>query len=300
MSPEAGAITGLFSAVLVICGAILCIVVFLVGYCALRCRAKVDAPEPKQIFGHRGLEVTWTAIPLAIIIFIFGMTFRVMSRITPLPTAKPDLIVTGYQWWWEARYPAEGVVAANEIHIPVGKPLLLRVESADVIHDLWVPELARKIHAVPGHANDIWLEADHPGTYLGACADYCGTQHSWMRFLVIAQPEAEFDAWARQQISPLPASDEGARGRGRKIFQQFVCINCHAVSGVSTNGTAGPDLTHVAGRQTLGGGVMDNTPDNLARWLKNPQAIKPGCLMPNFNLTDQQARDLTAFFEGTK
>jgi cytochrome c oxidase subunit 2 len=275
-------------------------VTFLVGYCICRCRAKPGAPEPKQVFGDRKLEITWTAIPLAIVIFIFGLTARVMRGMDPPASAKPDLIVTGHQWWWEVRYPAEGVEAANEIHIPTGKPLLLRVESADVIHDFWVPQLARKTHAVPGHPNDIWLQADHPGTYLGACADYCGTQHSWMRFLIIAESNEAFDSWVRQQIQPLPANEEGAAGRGRKVFQQYVCMNCHAVSGLSTNGTAGPDLTHVAGRQTLGGGVVDNTSENLARWLENPQAIKPGCLMPGFNLTKQQARDLTVFFEETK
>jgi cytochrome c oxidase subunit II len=300
MSPQAGAISGLFVTVLVVCAIILVIVVASVGYCVARCQGKEGAPEPEQIKGNRRLEVAWTVIPLFIVIFIFGLTARVMSSSDPAKNQNPDLIVTAHQWWWDVRYPAEGVHAANEIHIPAGKPMLLRLESADVIHDFWVPQLSRKIHAVPGHPNEIWLEADQPGAYPGACAEFCGTQHAWMRFLVIAQPAAEFESWTRRQLQPVSANNDGAAGRGQKIFQQFVCMNCHAISGISTNGTAGPDLTHLSGRQTLGAGVMDNTPDNLARWLKNPQAIKPGCLMPDFKLTGQQARDLAGFFETTK
>jgi cytochrome c oxidase subunit 2 len=300
MSPQAGAITGLFALVLFICGVILLIVVSSVGYCVLRCRGKDGAPEPKQVFGYRKLEMIWTTIPFAIVVFIFAMTARVMSSSDPPKNGNPDLIVIAHQWWWDVRYPAEGVHAANEIHIPTGKALLLRLESADVLHDFWVPQLSRKIHAVPGHPNEIWLEADQPGTYMGECAEYCGTQHAWMRFLVIAESPMAFDSWTRQQLQPLPANGEGAPGRAGKIFQQYTCLNCHAVSGISTNGTAAPDLTHLASRQTLGAGVLENTPDNLARWLKNPQAIKPGCLMPNFKLTDQQAQDLTDFFESAK
>ena len=301
MSPQAGAITGLFSVVLVICAIILAIVCGLVGYCVWRGRAKPDAPDPGQIFGHRKLEITWTAIPFAIVVFIFGLTARVMSSSDPPKNREPDLIVTARQWWWDACYPAEGVRAANEIHIPTGKPLLVRLESADVIHDFWVPQLSRKIHAVPGHPNEIWLEADQAGTYQGACAEFCGTQHAWMRFLVIAESPAEFESWTRQQLQPVAENDDGgAAVRARKILQQFACMNCHAISGLSTNGSAGPDLTHLAGRQTLGAGVLGNTTDNLALWLKNPQAIKPGCLMPDFKLTGRQAHDLAEFFEAAK
>jgi cytochrome c oxidase subunit 2 len=300
MSPQAGAITGLFSVVLIICGVILLIVTGSVGYCILRCRAKEGAPEPKQVFGYKRLEVIWTAVPFLIVVFIFSLTARVMSSSDPAKGGNPDLIVTGHQWWWDVRYPGEGIHAANEIHIPVGKQLLLRLESADVLHDFWVPQLSRKIHAVPGHPNQLWLEADQPGTYMGECAEYCGTQHAWMRFLVIAQPQVEFDAWAREQLQSMPAHEGATAEAGRKVFQQFTCINCHSLAGISTNGTAGPDLTHLAGRETLAGGVLGNTPENVARWLKNPQAIKQGCLMPDFKLTDEQTRDLADFLESNK
>ena len=300
VSPQAGAITGLFATVLIICAFILAIVAGLVGYCALCCREKTGAPEPRQIMGHRKLEMAWTAIPFAIVVFIFGLTARVMSSSDPAANRDPDLVVTARQWWWDVRYPAEGVHAANEIHIPAGKPMLLRLESADVIHDFWVPQLGRKIHAVPGHPNEIWLEADQPGTYLGACAEFCGAQHAWMRFLVIAESPAEFASWTRQQLQPAAKNGDASAERSQKIFQQFACLNCHAMNGLATNGSAGPDLPHLAGRQTLGAGVMENTPANLARWLSNPQAIKPGCLMPDFKLTEQQANDLAGFLESTK
>lgn len=299
MSPQAGAITGLFGIILAICCVIFFVVAGWVGYCIVYCRGKDDGPEPNQIFGNHKLEITWTAIPFAIILFIFGLTARVMSSSDPDPSRPADIIVVGHQWWWEARYSADGVHAANEIHIPTGKAMLLDIESADVLHDFWVPQLARKIHAVPGHPNYIWIESDQPGTFMGECAEYCGTQHAWMRFLVIAQAPADFQAWSQEQLQAVTAN-AGTANHTRDIFQQYSCLNCHSINGISTNGTAGPDLTHLGGRQTLGGGVIDNTRDNLVRWLENPQAVKPGCLMPNFNLTQQQAAHLADFFEAIK
>jgi len=297
VSPQAGAIANLFGIVLVICGVIFAIVTSAIAYNLLRFRAKADAPEPRQIFGNRRLEILWTATPAAILALLLFLTSRVMGRVDPPLDAKADIIVTGHQWWWEARYVASGVHAANEIHIPAGKRWLVDLEAADVIHDLWSPQLGRKMDAVPGRTNRVWLEADIPGTYIGFCDEFCGAQHAWMQFRVIAQPPAEFEAWAQQQTQPAIAT--AATAAGRKAFQDLLCVNCHAVGGIGTNATAGPDLTHVAGRETLGGGVLANSPANLALWLKNPQAIKPACLMPNFNLTDGQARDLAAFLEAT-
>jgi len=294
-SPQVEAISGLFVTVLAICAVILAIVTGLVAYCVLRCRAKDGAPEPKQVFGSKNLEITWTAIPCLIVIFIFCLTARVMSSSDPEKNQEPDIVVTGHQWWWDVRYRANGIHAANELHIPVGKALLVDVESADVLHDFWVPQLARKIHAVPGHRNEIWIEADQAGTFQGECAEFCGTQHAWMRFLVIADSPADFDAWQRQQLEPLPDNKQVSA-----LFQQYSCLNCHAVTGISTNGSAAPDLTHLGSRLTLGSGVISNSPENLALWLKNPQTIKPGCLMPNFGLTDQQTQELAAYFESTK
>jgi cytochrome c oxidase subunit 2 len=205
----------------------------------------------------------------------------------------------GHQWWWEVRYPS-GVATANEIHIPVGQPLLVRLEAADVIHDFWVPPLARKMDAVPGHSNSFWMSADAPGEYRGTCAEYCGAQHAWMRLLVVAEPPAAFDAWQRAQLAPAapPASDASARGE--RIFRDEACGSCHTVAGRGFDGRVAPDLTHVASRTTLGAGVTGATPDDLRAWLHDPQSVKPGCRMPDFKLTDAQVSDLVAYFEERK
>lgn len=210
---------------------------------------------------------------------------------------QPDLIVIGHQWWWEVHYPQTGVVTANEIHIPVGRQWLVRLESADVIHDFWVPALARKIQLVPGLTNQIWLEANAPGTYDGECAEYCGAEHSWMRFLVVAESPVAFNMWlhGQENAAAIPAMDSAQTGL--KIFQTMSCINCHSIRGVSVAANAAPDLTHLAGRQILGGGVLSNTETNLFRWLKNPQAIKRGCFMPDLKLTDAQVGALTSYLE---
>jgi cytochrome c oxidase subunit 2 len=189
------------------------------------------------------------------------------------------------------------VVTANEIHIPAGAKWLVQLESADVIHDFWVPRLGPKMDVVPGNTNHIWLEAGAAGQYDGTCAEFCGAQHAWMRFLVIAEPPADFAAWQRRQAIPaaVPATDSARDGL--KIFQTMTCVNCHSIGGVSVAASAAPDLTHLAGRRLLGAGVLSNTETNLFRWLKNPQAIKPACLMPNLNLTDAQAGALASYLE---
>ena len=194
-------------------------------------------------------------------------------------------------------YPSAGVVTANEIHIPVGRQLLLRLESADVIHDFWVPALTRKMDMVPGHPNHIWLAADQPGMYTGACAEFCGVQHAWMRLLIIAHAPAEFDAWLEQQRQPAPHVGTTVEQRGRHLFEQLTCVNCHTIAGTGLSPRIAPDLTHLASRRTLGAGVLENTPSNLARWLHNPQAIKPGSHMPQVLLSEAQVQDLTAYLE---
>ncbi len=300
-SPQAGAIASLFGFVLLISLVIFLIVTLAVALGAQRYRGKDGDGEPRQIFGHKRLEIAWTVIPACIVVLILALSGRVMGEMDAPMDAKPDLVITAHQWWWDARYTATGARAANEIHIPTGKRLLVDLESADVIHDFWAPNLARKMDVVPGHPNRIWLEADRPGTYPGACAEFCGAQHAWMRFFVIAESPAEFEAWQERQVQPVGA--QAAALPGRKVFQVMLCVNCHEVEGVpagaGTNATAGPNLTHLAGRATLAGGVLSNSEANLELWLQDPQAVKPACLMPNFHLTDEQRRDLAAFFEAT-
>jgi len=298
-SPEAQAISSLFVNTLVICGVIGVLVAALVGYCVVKFRAPPGkTKEPPQTHGSHRLEIAWTLVPFFIVVGIFVLTIQAAGASDPSvpPDRAPDVVVVGHQWWWEARYPS-GVITANEIHIPVGKPLLVRVESADVIHDFWVPQLARKIDAVPGHPSTIWMSADAPGTYLGACAEYCGAQHAWMRIVVEAQNQADFDAWQQHELAgPIPPTTDAAT-RGRDLFAQKTCIQCHAVAGMPVGARVAPDLTHVAERKTLGAGVIANDPDGLARWLKHPQRIKPSCHMPDLQLTDAEVSDFVAWFE---
>jgi cytochrome c oxidase subunit 2 len=297
VSPQATAIRDLFSTALLISAAIFFVVATLVGYCIVRFRAR-GTQEPPQIEGHTRLEIAWTVAPILILIFLLFRTAHAMDVSDPPADRAPDLIIIGHQWWWEARYPS-GAIAANEIHIPTGKPLVVRIEAADVIHDFWVAELGRKIDATPGHPMSIWLQADRPGEYQGTCAEYCGTQHAWMRILVVAESPEAFAAWERHQLAPAPPPFEDAAMRGARIFNSMTCVRCHTIaSGPSASEARfAPDLTHVASRKTLAAGELPNTPTDLAHWLQDPQGIKEGCHMPDAQLTDAQVNDLVAYFE---
>jgi cytochrome c oxidase subunit 2 len=303
-SPEAAAISALFGQTLIVCAIIGSVVAGLVGTCIVRFRAGKRPDEPPQTHGNRSLEIAWTLIPLAIVIGLFALTARAMAASDPPSSRPPDIIVVGHQWWWEARY-ASGTVTANEIHIPVGKDVLVQVESSDVIHDFWVPQLGRKVDAVPGHPNSVSIQADTPGKYLGACAEYCGSEHAWMRILVVAQAQADFDEWDRHQREPGGVSTGSPEvRRGEAEFRAKTCVTCHAIAGGGSTdvlpdpgGRVAPDLTHLAERATLGAGVLAQDPANLARWLRDPQGVKPGSHMPDLHLSDGEVTDLTAYLE---
>src|SRR5664280_363586 len=299
-SSQAAAISDLFLVVLAICAVILLIVVGMVGVGLIRFRRRPGSEEPPSYFGNRKLEIIWTVGPTLIVIWLLVLTARAMRQSDPPANREPDLIVIAHQWWWEVRYPKTGVVTANEIHIPVGTKWLVFLESAGVIHDFWVPALARKMDVIPGYTNHIWLEAGEPGKYAGTCAEYCGAQHARMRFSVIAESPTTFAVWLRGQESPavLPVTDSAKDGL--KIVQTMTCINCHSIRGVSVAASAAPDLTHLARREMMGAGVLSNSEANLFRWLKNPQAIKPACFMPNLKLADGQAGALASYLETLK
>jgi len=269
-----------------------------VFYSVVRYRASNDSgPEPRQVFGSRNLEVLWTVVPLLILTGLFIVTVRAMVLIdAPQDSSHaPDILITGHQWWWEARYPS-GVIATYDIHIPASRRLLARIESADVIHDFWTPELARKMDAVPGRASYIWLEADTPGTYLGACSEFCGAQHAWMRFRMIAEAQSTFDAWQKRQAQP-PPEPTGAVAEGARLFQAKNCADCHAVLGTDIELRRGPSLAHLASREFLGSGISRNTPDNVTLWLTNPQAAKPGNRMPDTPMSAEETRAMLAYLE---
>jgi cytochrome c oxidase subunit 2 len=299
-SPQARSILHLGIIASIIFALIFAIVAGAIVYALMRFRWREGEPDPHQFAGNRTIETVWTAIPGVIVIALFLLTARTMSESDPPPAPAPDIVAIGHQWWWEMRYPKSGAVVANEIHIPVGKALSVQLDSADVLHEFWVPELARKITAVPGHTNHLWLQADKPGTYLGVCSEYCGTQHAWMHFLVVVEPQADFDAWMNAQLQPAAAPGGDTAAKGLALFQQTSCVNCHAIKGTPAHGSTAPDLTHFASRRQLGAGIVDNTPENLHRWLADPGMVKPGVLMPNFKFTDEQVTQLVTYFETLK
>jgi cytochrome c oxidase subunit 2 len=295
-SPQARAIYDLGIVSTIIFVLIFVIVTGAIVYAIFRFRGREGEPDPKQFAGSERVEMIWTAIPFLIVVFLFVLTLRAMNRADPPPAPSPDLVVTGHQFWWQAQYPASGAVTANEIHIPVGKALSVRLDSQDVLHEFWVPELARKMSTVPGQPNHIWLQADKPGVYIGQCSEFCGTQHAWMRILVVAEEPSKFEEWQRAQLQPGQAPTSDVAGKGLALFQTSTCINCHAIRGVTgADAHVAPDLTHVASRRQLAAGLLENTPANMRLWLKNPQHIKPGALMPDFNFTDQQLDQLAEY-----
>ena len=301
-SPFEDPIARLFAGMGIYLLAILALVTFLVTYACIRYRARPGASEPRQIAGNTRHEIAWTIAPLASLAILFAFTLHAMSGSDPSPDAdpSPDLVIVAHQWWWQGFYPQSNVVVANEIHLPTGARWYLRLESADVVHDWWVPQLGRKMDAIPGHFNFLWIGARRPGVYTGACAEYCGEEHAWMRTRVIAQSPADFQQWIAQQQStpPPPAGGDAAAGAG--LFMQLTCPDCHTVGGTPAKGTVGPNLTHFASRETIGAGVLDNTPQNVELWMSDPQAVKPDCYMPNFHLTVTQVHQLSAYLETLK
>jgi cytochrome c oxidase subunit 2 len=299
-SPQARSIFDLGVVAAIIFAIIFVIVAGIIVFALMRFRWREGEPDPHQLAGNRTIEIVWTAIPSVIVVALFALTARTMNLADPPPPPDPDIVVTGHQWWWEGRYPKSGVVVANEFHIPVGKPMSLRLEAADVLHEFWVPQLARKITEVPGHPNHIWLQANKPGTYLGVCSEFCGTEHAWMHFLIVAEPQAEFDAWEKAQLQTAATPAGGSAADGFALFQKSICANCHAINGATARAQVGPDLTHFASRRQLGSGIADNTPENLRRWMADPQRVKPGVRMPDFKFTDEQLTQIVDYLETLK
>ena len=281
--------------VLAICAVIFLIVAGLLAYTVTRFRRRPgdDGHEPPQVYGSNQIELAWTVLPILIVFVLTLVTARTIAEVqnaVPPPKAV-QVTVVGHQWWWEYRYPELGIVTANELHIPVSdaaqpKPTFLKLESADVAHSFWVPQLAGKTDVIPNRDNRMWIDAKTPGTYLGNCAEYCGTQHARMLIRVIVHPPGEFEKWVEAQ--QREAANDIQVKAGRDIFFSTSCVNCHRIKGTEANGKFGPDLTHLMGRQTLGSGAAPNTAEMMRSWVRNPQGIKEGCYMPDMQLTDEE------------
>lgn len=300
-SPQARAILHLFYFDLAISAVIFLTVASLVIYAVIRFRQRPGEGEPFQDPGNPKLEMLWTAIPSLILLALLVATAYTMRVVNPpVIRSEPNVVVIAHQWWWEYRYPQSGVLTANELHMPVGKKWLLRVESGDVIHDFWVPGLGAKVDAIPRNQNYLWITPSKTGVYLGTCSEFCGEEHALMGIRVIVQPPEEFEAWQQSQLR-VPAKPSGVEAeRGAQLFEERTCMNCHTIAGTKAKGTVGPDLTHVGDRQTLGSGAILNTLDQLTNWIMNPQTIKPGCNMPSLKLTESQAHDIAIYLESLK
>jgi cytochrome c oxidase subunit 2 len=307
------AIANLFGLTLALSAAVLVLVAGLTVYVLARYRepgrgARQERGDqaPPQIEGDRRLEIGWTVAPVLLLGALFLLTIRTMSTVAApeRPEAAALRIeVVGHQWWWEFRYPDLGVVTANELHVPVGTPLRLDLTAGDVIHSFWVPRLGWKLDAVPGRTNTMWLRVDRAGTYDGACTEFCGVQHAWMRVRLVAQSSGDFERWLQQQrtstVEP-PPGQESLVARGQQVFLRSTCVNCHTVQGTAAAGRVGPDLTHVGSRQTLGAGIEPNTPEVLRRWVQNAQSVKPGVLMPSYRFSDDDLTALVAYLSALK
>jgi cytochrome c oxidase subunit 2 len=291
--------------VLGITGLIFVVVAGLLVYAVLKFRAtRANADrEPAQVYGSTQIELAWTVIPILIVVVLFLATARVIHAVQDAvkPANALDVTVIGHQFWWEFRYPALGIVTANELHIPVSdpahpRPTFLRLLSADTDHSFWIPQLGGKLDLIPNHLNTMWMDPRRTGVFRGQCAQYCGTQHGKMLLSVTVDSAEDFEAWVRGQqqhagetevrLKPDATGADETVLAGKRIFETTACINCHAIRGTVANGRYGPDLTHLMSRKTLASGAAANTTDNLRLWIENPDAIKPGSLMPAMKLND--------------
>ncbi len=283
--------------------AVVVIVTLLVVAGALIRRVKAKGAMPAAGPGGRG-SLAWIAVgcALTVVALLVSMiwTVQVLAKIdSPASTPALAIEITGHQWWWEAKYlsdqPDQVFVTANELHIPVGQPVQLKVTSADVIHSFWVPALTGKTDTIPGRTNVGWMQADRPGTYRGQCTEYCGEEHAKMALYVVAEPPASFEAWRQAQLTPAAATALP----GQAIFEAR-CGACHAVRGTRAGGVVGPDLTHLMSRSTIASGLLPNDTASLSGWVSNPQALKPGSAMPATNLNGAQLTQVVAYLETLK
>ncbi len=299
-TPQARSISDYFVLVLILAAVVFVIVEGLLVYVLLRFRARPGDGRPRPVFEKQHLEITWTVIPILLVALLFVLMLPVMGAAEDAPPDAYTVTAIGHQFWWEFRYPEQNAIAANEMHIPVGEKIRLRLQSADVIHSFWIPRLNGKLDLIPGQTNEWVLEADTPGEYMGQCAELCGVQHAWMLLRVFAQPRPEFDAWVAQQAQPAAAPTDPTAQQGAEIFRQQACGNCHTISGSHDPGGVAPNLTHVGSRTTLAAGALTNTAENMRRWIHNPQDIKPGANMPTFKLSDAELNAVVTYLEGLK
>jgi cytochrome c oxidase subunit 2 len=302
LSPPAQTISDLFYLILGIMVVIFLVVGTTMAVLVFRFRAgrhKTDG-EPPQIYGSKPIELAWTLGPAIIVFVLFLVTARSIFdiRSTTPPKDAIHVRVVGHQWWWEFQYLDHNITTANELHVPLSsdgtlRPVYLDLESADVIHSFWVPQLAGKTDLFPGRVNHMWFQPSQAGWFIGQCAEYCGTQHAHMWLRVKAESEDEFQKWVTDQQEP--ADLDSSVNAGRDLFLSNACANCHTIRGTHAKGIFGPDLTHLMSRETIASGIRLNNKDNLTQWVQDPQTIKEGCRMPDMKLTSDSVQKIVAY-----
>lgn len=283
--------------------------IFLVGAAAKR---KVNAQLPPDIHPDRNREqrylrrvVVASGLTLVILFGILGHSVVTGKYMYSLESKNPVSIqVYGHQWWWEVQYPNDDaslwVTTANEIHVPIGVPIVLQTRSKDVIHSFWAPNIHGKRDLIPGHSSAIWFQVDQEGTYRGQCAEFCGAQHAHMAFYIVAEAPQKFQAWLDQQRKPAPDPVNPTLAHGKDVFEKGTCVMCHTIRGTNAGSRVGPDLTHLASRISIGAGTLPNNAGALGGWISDPQAVKPGVRMPPNPLPSQDLQALIAYLQTLK
>ena len=260
--------------------------------------ATVVTPE-RTLARNVGIAVGATVVILIGLLVASVWTGRLLAALQA--SSAVTVGITGHQWWWEIQYedavPSRRVVTANELHIPVNRPVVFKVTSRDVIHSFWIPNLQGKRDLIPGYTTAIWLQADRPGVFRGQCAEFCGMQHAHMALDVVAESETDFEQWLEGMRQSAPPPSDPSTQRGRDVFMQARCSGCHTIRGTDAAGQVAPDLTHLATRSTLGAGTLPNTPDTLSAWIQDPQHVKPGNQMPANVLAPDDLHALVAYLE---
>lgn len=279
------------------------LVVGALAWALLRRRAADEAPDDPRPERGMGRTVGVAVLLTVLVLFVFlVLDISVGRAVTATPgTQALQIRVTGHQWWWEVQYrdavPNHWVTTANEIHVPVGRPVVIELKSADVIHSFWPPSLSVKRDQIPGKENSLWFQADRAGEYRGQCAEFCGHQHAKMAFLIVAERTDSFDHWLAAQRDTAATPADSLTQRGQEVFLASPCVMCHTISGTPAGSHIGPDLTHLASRRTIAAGTLPNTRGNLAGWIIDPQAIKPGAKMPPNALAPADLQALLAYLE---
>jgi cytochrome c oxidase subunit 2 len=305
--PQAQALADLFWIFTGVCSAVWVLVMIALAAALLRRhRERLDPLAVDPATERRSTIVVSSAVALTAVILLVltGFSYATQKNLFGAKSPGLTLSVTGHQWWWEVRYedpqPDRTFTTANEIHVPVGEPVTIKLTSSDVIHSFWVPSLMGKQDLITGRQNEIQFVAERPGVYRGQCAEFCGWQHAHMALLFVARPREEFEAWRAQQLKAAEPPTGEEQRRGQEVFLSKPCIMCHTIRGTSAGGRVGPDLTHVGSRRSIAAGTLPRSRGTLAAWIVDPQGIKPGVNMPVMELEPDELNVLAGYLEGLK